>query len=209
MIWLLGILAAIALAAVASGGDDPEPDDGDYMPGDFLPPLYVSKRGDPELEALLTELDDYLRAEGVDDTLSAAEVTKMHKTSGPSYAIPDRKYWPNMARTGREIWNPFRRHRGRPATVYNGYRPTDYNAAVGGASGSRHQDFAALDVSADKRDKLFLGGIYAARARELDMGYGAYKGPRAHFDAGDGSHPRRPTTWESGSYWVERARRVA
>jgi uncharacterized protein YcbK (DUF882 family) len=160
---------------------------------DFPKAMYVGQRGDPELEALLTELSDYLTAEGVDTNVaSAAEITKMRKTTPVSYAIPSRELWPNAVYTLRNVYLPIRWALGQPITIRNGYRDPTYNAAVGGAKGSRHQDFSAFDLAGQSSEATreiakLAGDLYNRRGGEHRIGFGAYGAPTptvVHIDAG-------------------------
>ena len=188
----VGIVGGIMVATRGRENEDPG-ETGMHPDTNFPAPLYVGKRGDPELEALLTELSDYLTAEGVDvNVASAAEITKMRKTPGPSYAIPVRELWPNAAYTLRNVYMPIRWALGQPITIRNGYRPPDYNAAVGGAKGSRHQDFSAFDLAGQSREAsqdlaAYAADMYKRRGSEYQIGFGAYGFPtptNIHIDAG-------------------------
>jgi len=201
----MGIVGVIV--ATTRRQDD---DEGGVHPVSSFPkPLYVGQRGDPELEALLTELSDYLTAEGVDTSVaSAAEITEMRKTSPRAYAIPPRKLWPNAAYTLKHVFMPLRWALGQPITIRNGYRPPSYNAAVGGAKSSRHQDFSAFDLAgptreATKRLAELAAELYKRKASELRLGFGAYGYPspgNIHVDAG-----WKARTWDDAETFVKQA----
>lgn len=195
----LGALAGVAL--LLSGGErESEPKESDVSAKPK--PLYVSERGDPELESLLQQMDDEFASAGIRD-FSAAEVTKMRKTPGPSYAIPPRSYWPRMIDT-LELVQSIRDAWGQPISVYNGFRPEDYNKAVGGAPGSRHQWFEAVDLmpTGDRDDFATLVAMRFT-AGEPDMGFGVYGKPGhvtgVHID----THRRR--TWGIAQHYIQRA----
>lgn len=202
----LALGAAVATAlVVGSGAEAPEQEPDDDMAHDPKPkPLHVGVRGDPELEALLTELDDELRSAGVRD-FSAAELTKMRKTPGPSYAVPPRSYWPRMIAT-MQLVQRIRDDWGKPIKVYNGYRPADYNAAVGGKSGSRHQWNEAVDLlpEGDRDDFAFLVATYYVReGAEQNMGFGVYGKPGRLTGVHVDTHRKR--RWGSAQYYIDRA----
>jgi hypothetical protein len=191
--WHIALPVGIVGAIVATTRREDPGETGKHPMTDFPDPLYVGKRGDPELEALLTELSDYLTAEGVDTNVaSAAEITKMRKTPGPSYAIPPRELWPNAAYTLRNVYLPIRWALGQPIVFRNGYRPPDYNAAVGGAPCSRHQDFSAFDLAGQTSEATrelarLAGDMFNRRGSEYQIGFGAYGAPtpsNIHIDAG-------------------------
>lgn len=165
---------------------DPPPLDGDWIPPGEGNPVRALVAGDaknPEIAALLAELDDYMESNGVDlSTVSAKELTRM-KTG--KHAIPPRALWPNIVPTlilwQERIRNPL----GFPMKL-GGYRPVDYNKAVGGAPRSQHQWFAAIDVrpasshnTAENRRKVALAGaqVYADSSPSLAVGFGAYGAP--------------------------------
>lgn len=202
----VGIVGAIF--ATTRRADDPG-ETGMHPDTQFPRALYVGQRGDPELEALLTELSDYLTAEGVDvNVASAAEITKMRKTSPVAYAIPPRELWPNAAYTLRNVYMPIRWAHGQAITIRNGYRDPSYNAAVGGAKGSRHQDFSAFDLAgqsgeATRQIAMLAGDLYNRRGDDLKFGFGAYGAPiptNIHIDAG---WKRR--TWAEGDVYAKQA----
>ncbi len=187
-----------------------EDEEGGVRPvSDFPRALYVGPRGDPELEALLTELSDYLTAEGVDVSVaSAAEITKMRKTSPVSYAIPPRELWPNAAQTLKQIYQPIRWAHGQPIAIRNGYRDPSYNAAVGGAKGSRHQDFSAFDLAGQSREAtreiaMLAAELYDKSGDLYAMGFGAYGYPtpsNIHIDSG-----WKKRTWKDAATYVKQA----
>ncbi|MCH9736089.1 MAG: hypothetical protein K0U78_16310 [Actinomycetia bacterium] len=155
----------------------------------FPRPLLVSQRGNPELEALLREMEDDWRSAGIDlSVITPAEVTRLPKAKAGTHAIPPRELWPNMVGTIRDVFMPIRAALGVPVSA-RGYRPPDYNEAVGGSPGSRHQDFSALDLRSEKPRDMALAAakIFAERGVQLDMGFGAYGYPRPsniHVDTG-------------------------
>jgi hypothetical protein len=174
-------------------------------------PIAVGQRGDPEIESLLAEMDDEFRSYGVNlEWIDAAQVTEMRKTDG-YYAIPPREYWPRMAATIVYGFMPIRRELGIPIYITSAYRSPDYNEAVGGADGSRHQFFEGLDMlpEADRNGQAMAAAkLFVRDGENLRMGLGVYGSPGSaaniHIDTG---HAMR--TWEEAMYWVERARAQA
>lgn len=194
--------------------------------GRFYKPIMVGDPRNPEIAALLSEMDDYFRSMGVDDTITAKEVTTLPKAPGRPVAIPVRIYWPNMAYTLVRGWNPIRRAMDEPLTV-RGYRPPDYNKAVTCSkkvagkcvkwtTGSRHQDFSGLDIFASgsksrRRLALVTARVYMDNDNKTArMGFGAYGRPtpsNVHIDFGWTSS-KRPGTWRDAPYYVAEAGRI-
>lgn len=61
-------------------------------------------------------------------------------------SLPPRSLWSNMAQTAK-MADEIRQRFGHPLKVISGYRDTDYNSCVGGAGGSHHRRFNALDLA--------------------------------------------------------------
>lgn len=180
---------------------------------DFPEPLLVGSRSEPRICALLDEMAALFAEHGVDGTLvRPIEVTCMRKSPGRAIAIPPRSTWPRMATTLREVFVPLRRRLGVPLSLV-GYRPPDYNAAVGGKPGSRHQAFQAIDIrvvkdhaTPERRRALALeaAALFIARGRPLRMGLGVYGCPtpgNIHVDTG---WARR--TWNDAPHFLDQAR---
>ena len=75
-----------------------------------------------------------------------------------------------------------------PVEVVSGFRTTAFNAKAGGAPGSRHRYFEAVDVVPQRRwDREALHGVLIAwwdrRGPELKLGLGLYDKIRFHVDA--------------------------
>lgn len=169
---------------------------------DFERPIAVGMPDDPEIAELLDEMDILFHDMGVDlDVVDARQVTTMPKAPGQPVAIPPKAWWPNMAQTIVWGFQPIREALGLPIKV-RGYRPPDYNEAVGGADCSRHQAFEGLDLyvesahssPAARRELAQLGAkLFIDHGKALQVGFGSYGYPHPsniHIDVG---HERR--TW--------------
>src|SRR5688500_15249612 len=110
----------------------------------------------PDVKAVhdyLVQMDEEFRAAGITH-FTAREVCLMRKVEVTAYAIPPKHLWPRMVKTLHHIAEPLRMAYGGPLHVRSGFRPRDYNVAVGGAPNSRHIYFEAVDLTADNVDKL-------------------------------------------------------
>lgn len=202
---LLLPLAALALAGRRAGASAPPV--GPWS--DDVPPLpiAVGQAHDPDIAPLLDQMDAEFRAYGVNlNWIDAAEVTLMRETNG-YHAIPPRAYWPRMAATIRYGFQPIRQALGEPIILTSAYRPPDYNEAVGGASGSRHMFFEALDMVTERANMqaLLAAQLWLNQGQRLRMGLGVYGNPGAasniHIDTG---HDQR--AWREAQYWINQVR---
>lgn len=196
-----------------------EPDDvdpGDVDPGDKPQPIAVGLPSDPGVAALLAEMDELFESYGVDTALmNAREVTRMPKAPDQSSAIPPRLYWDRMAKTLRDVIMPLRLDMQIPFEL-RGYRAPDYNAAVGGKPGSRHQWFEGVDIylvgpknTAANRRLLGLKGaqIYLSQGDALQVGFGAYGAPTpSNIHLGTGHNKRN---WREADHYIAKAKAVA
>lgn len=192
--------------------DVPEPSPGSNPGSSTRPPdpIAVGVPGkDAQVDALLSEMDAYFQQHGVRH-FTALEVTLMRKTPSRSVAIPPRAYWGRMLRTLLAA-EDLRSDLGMPLHVIGGFRPSDYNKRVGGAAGSRHQWFEAIDAlpqpsNGQTRKQLALAAakMHNERGTELKMGLGVYGGTtipnNIHMDTG---HQKR--TWANALLWKKRA----
>lgn len=190
----------------------PSPPTGQPSPGGQPPePLIVGQRGNPEIEALLREMDDEFSSQGVDlGVATAAEVTRM----GSRHGIPPRSTWLGMARTLREVFMPIRQQVGFPIRI-GGYRSPEYNASLDGAPSSRHMWFEAIDMnptSGSAKDKrrvaLAAAQLYRSRGSALRMGLGIYGYPTprsgTHVDTG-----WKMRTWADSKMYLDQVSRQA
>ena len=189
-------------------GDDIEDEEVSGVSESFFKPVAVGQPEDPAIAAQLDELDAYLASKGVrSDLFSARELTTMPKAPGRPVAIPPRTYWEKMARTLVDAVQPIRIALGVPFHV-RAYRPPDYNEAVGGSEGSRHQDFSGLDIrlgpDATPAERQALatrfGNLWNDDGRRLRMGFGVYNHPghvHVHVDTG-----YRRRKWNDAKHYV-------
>lgn len=179
-----------------------------------LEPIAVGPPEDTAISALLDEMRAAWDAQGVDTTISPREFTRLRKAPGQPSAIPPRSSWADTGRFLAAVWNPLRRGLGQPINVVNGYRPADYNAAVGGAPKSLHVRGLALDLKPTEpgaADRLALGAaaLYLTRGQAIRMGLGIYglSSPSIHVDAfGRGAPQAGWAGAEATTEWLERAR---
>lgn len=180
-----------------------------------LQPIAVGDPKDPEIAALLMRMRNVWAAHGAEPELfSPRELTRLRKAPGQPSAIPPEHAWPDMAALVRDYLQPARQAAG-PIYVYNGYRPEDYNEAVGGASRSRHLDGTAADLmpwvpdanaGEKKRRAQQLARHFAHRyAQGAQIGLGIYgrDSPQVHVDLG------RRRTWADTGYWLRQVGGIA
>ncbi len=193
------------------GIDVPDiPGDPGWIPsGVGEPPraLIAGPASDPEIAALLAEIDDMLDSAGVGKYTSAKELTVMPKAPGRPFAIPPRALWPNIIPTMQRI-QELRETLGYPL-IFRGYRDPSYNKAVGGASGSLHQWFSGVDMyvkDGGTTRKRQLGRetakLYLKYGTQDNMGFGAYGEPtpsNTHIDTG-----WKKRTWRDAQYYINR-----
>jgi len=159
--------------------------------GEPLPP--VAEGDAMDVADWHAEMDNYFADYGVGDMATAAMVTYLPKATEVDYSIPDPAYWENMAYT-LNVLRQFGLDLGVDAEV-RAYRPPWYNKAVGGAPGSTHQWFSAIDLW----PRTIRVGRLHDEARRLwqdrsihDVGVGMYKN-NIHVDTRRG----RSAKWGS------------
>jgi len=215
----------IAIAAAAAGlallgrkkgtPDVPDMPTEQVKPGEGTPQLALiaGDPKDPEIAALLIEFDDYLASNGAGKYTCAEEFFGMPeapKIDGRRpVAIAPRNLWPNAIPTLR-AFDQLRAQWGRPIPI-RGYRPRDYNAAVGGAPRSIHQWAGAIDMkirdqgydASERQDFAILAARYTLDNPSLQWGFGVYNDPptTVHWDTG---YKRR--SWENGGKYLDLAK---
>ena len=177
-------------------------------------PIFVGDPGSTKGIALLAEMRQAFRQAGIDTNLiDPVEVTRLPKAPGQPVAIPPRAYWPRMIQTIVMGFLPFRAEWGAPVRVLGGYRPDDYNAAVGGEDNSRHMWFEALDIApvnatdvVKRAFALRLADFFVRNGQRLAMGLGVYGrvAPSGHIDTG-----WQDRTWGDADYWVDQYKAAA
>lgn len=164
-------------------------------------PIRAGSIDDPAVSDLLDEMGGVWKTCGATDTrISPAEFCRLPKAPGRPVAIPPRELWPWMAALVRDVWTPMRERCG-PLSV-RGYRPPDYNAAVGGSRGSDHQWACAFDLRPSGGQSINLlkreaAKLYLQRGAELKLGFGGYAG-NIHLGAGI-----RQRYWGDAGKWLK------
>ena len=167
---------------------------------------------DPEISALLREFDDYLASYGAGKYTCAEEMFGMPEAprieGRRPVAIPPRTLWANAIPTLR-AFDEIREQWGRPLPI-RGYRPVDYNAAVGGAPRSIHQWNGAIDIKirdsgatqSERTDFALLVARYTLDNPDDTWGFGVYNDPptTVHLDSG-----YRRRSWENGRKYLDLA----
>lgn len=136
------------------------------------------------------EFDAFLKARGVHGIVPAEQLlrqgTDWKDIGQPPYAMPPRRYWPNIIPLLRFIRNEVIPETG-PVEVVSGYRSIEYNRLARGAPGSRHLRFQALDIVPEKI--MFRGTLHAKlleiwerKGRTCNLGLGLYSRNRFHVD---------------------------
>lgn len=212
-----GLALAVVVAALVLGGggkaraSSRRPTKGpikvyasEYPPGEGTPPgaWIVGFPGDPEIDELLLEMEELFLDAGVPPIgWTAEEITRMPKAPGQPVAIPPPGMWPNMIPT-LALYVELREEMGVPLAL-RGYRPPDYNEAVGGEDRSLHQWFAALDVyptSGEDRDLLGWEAAELFVDSDEEVGLGIYGVPpgNIHIDTG-----WRSRIWEDSEVYLD------
>ncbi len=127
---------------------------------------------------------------------------------------PMRATWAAMVPT-LQLADMVREELGHPLAVGSGYRPTDYNSAVGGATNSQHLHNRAVDLDlptgyTDTEHRVAfadaVGRLWHEYSGTLKMGMGVYEDNprRIHIDTG-----YRARFWEREHAWpiLERTKR--
>lgn len=169
-------------------------------------PIAVGEAGDPIVAPLLAEIQTIWDAHGIPASLmTPAQFYLMTKaphadgpdpdqSKGPILAVAARATWRRTAQFLRDIVAPIKAdieaHGGDWDNYrFGGYRPVDYNDAVGGAPRSRHVDGDGLDIipkrDVKKNNDLLLMAIarLVAKYPGAPIGFGAYAG-NGHVDIG-------------------------
>lgn len=176
-------------------------------------PIVVGHPGkNTEVDAELALMAKVFEAYGVDlSMVTPREVTTMPKAPGGPVAIPPRMYWPAMAMTLVHGFMPLRKQLGAPISL-RGYRPQDYNAAVGGTKCSRHQGFDAIDMRAGAKTKalaLLAAEMFIQHGAEYRMGLGVYGWPNPSVVHIDLFGRDKPAKWEQAALAIAAVKEAA
>lgn len=210
--------------------DEPADEPGGSNVGKFQnneKPIAVGEATDPKVAPLLAEIRQLWMSYGIRPDVIVPEqfytMTKAPKDDGPDedniaspiLAIAPRATWQRTAGfIGAHVQPIVLAYRdGDPSRNddlrFGGYRPADYNDAVGGAENSRHVDGDAADIwlkgsamTRPNKQRLFLLAAKHVIDHPKDpIGFGAYTWD-VHVDIGG----RR--TWERGDEWIHRAKNL-
>ncbi len=212
----LAALAAVFLGSSKTAEPDtenlPVNDPNNVKPGEG-PPMEAIAAGDPmdpEIAALLIQIDNMLTSAGAGKYASARELLTMPKApminGRRPVAIPPVSLWQNMIPTLR-AFDEIRAAAGVPIPI-RGYRDREYNKAVGGAERSIHQWAGAIDMKLASlpvatREKIaLLAARWVNQNPASKAGFGVYNDPptTVHVDTG---YKRR--SWDYGADWLNRA----
>lgn len=140
----------------------------------------------------LAQYDRWLVGQGLSAVVPMEGLTRSatdwRRCKGQPYAVPPREYWPAIAPTLRLLETEIKPLVG-PVRVDSGWRSPKINACVGGAKGSKHMTYQALDLSPLSpitREELIvrLCAFHRDHGAHYNMGLGIYNGTRFHIDTG-------------------------
>jgi hypothetical protein len=199
----------------------------------------VGEATDPKVAPELAELQKQFDDAGITrfTARDACVMSKAPLTDGPDpdrdktrpIAIPPRALWPGFVASAKEVNDVLEADLADIPVRVTGYRPRDYNEAVGGAADSAHVRATGFDVwvsrevilayyaakTDDEKDdalevlKEHRRRIKLAFARRFirggKMGFGVYTDD-IHADFNDKSGRR---TWGDAKEWIAKARYAA
>jgi len=124
---------------------------------------------------MIYEVDFGAMLRGHDITrFTARELCPVGRAQGTARLIAPRcELWANIIPTAR-LAQEAREHFGRPMVVSSGYRDPVYNRAVGGAAGSLHVQFKALDIYINGVTSKDLAAWFESHRAAPIMGIGTY-----------------------------------
>lgn len=200
----VGVLMLGLPAAPESPAPDPKPDPpvpgAAIRPWDGQPlePIAVGVPENPEISALLGEINDYLASEGVDVSMFGAREITLQR-AWAKQAIPDRRLWPNIVEFYRHVWLPIRQIVGVPISTA-GYRSPAYNREKDGKPRSLHQWFAGADMQIEGSNAPLAQAAAQVFAAGGPMGLGIYGSQQPGHVHGDWGGRRR--TWAQTGSWL-------
>jgi hypothetical protein len=232
----IALLGGMAVATRRKKAVDPDDADVDNEPehenpmthhGTPLKPAAVGEATDPEVAPLLAAFDARLATAGVNlKRINAFKLFVMSKAplvDGPDedddatrpVAVAPLEYWDRLVEIAVFVNDVDAAELGDLDMRYTGYRPADYNKAVGGAPDSQHIWGWAIDGWLPKK-LIAQGGRKLTEARERmrmavaraivhspkknRFGFGVYTND-FHADLGRD----RLTHWEHGEEYLEKA----
>ena len=140
-------------------------------------------------------LQDHLASADI-EFFSARELTLQRRWRRTE--TPPKHLWQNIIPTAR-VADTIRRAWGGPVIVGSGYRSPDYNTVVGGAPGSEHTVFRAMDIypsngHIEEFQWVVKGVVAAYRDQGWNVGLGLYN-RFVHIDV-NAEGKRRNRTWD-------------
>jgi len=143
-----------------------------------------------QLESTYTDFVAHLHSADVEDVVEPwtllRQGTDWKAVNHPPFAMPPPEVWDSMVPTLVLIRDHIEPEFGQ-VEVVSGFRTSEFNAAAGGSSGSRHKFFEAVDLVPSRptrRKKLHqkLEQFYADNGQESQVGLGLYRNTRFHID---------------------------
>lgn len=150
-------------------------------------------------ELFYAELDEALRAGGIEH-FTAREICRLDRqTSGVWMTPAPATLWPNAIETLRVLEWLRAGIGGKPIIISSGYRGPDYNRAVAGEPGSLHLRFSAFDFRVPGFSPLALARILVGHSEAGKLGIGCYPS-FVHIDTRGSLGLTAPARWGAGPY---------
>jgi hypothetical protein len=191
MRWLLAGLALIAAPAAAVQTPAAWNPAADYITAGQDEPGYRSwYLAAPDRAAQVKAFNDYLatyRVAGIVPTWQLFRTaTSWQKCGGQPFEIPPTSEWPNIVQTLRYV-NDYVVPTVGAVEPVSGYRNPSLNACAGGAPGSAHKHYSAIDMVPLRhttREELMraLCRVHSRRGPDYAVGLGFYAFLRFHVD---------------------------
>lgn len=146
--------------------------------------------GKPAFRGQVEAFDAWLRAKRVHGVLPTWQILRTASLwgacNGPAFEVPPRKLWSNVAATLRFVRDHVQPAVG-PVQAVSGYRNAPLNRCAGGAVGSAHRDYSALDLvplkPLTKRQIIYqICPIHSGKGPARGVGLGFYAFTRFHVD---------------------------
>jgi hypothetical protein len=144
----------------------------------------------PSRAAQVKAFNDYLATYGVAGIVPTWQLfrtaTSWQKCGGQPFEIPPTSEWPNIVQTLRYV-NDYVIPTVGPVEPVSGYRNPMLNACAGGAPGSAHKHYSAIDLvplRQTTREQLMraLCAVHSRRGPDYHVGLGFYAFLRFHVD---------------------------